>query len=256
MSRGGLFRILSAQKIDCAIQHSIRFLTDLICVGSFDWGGFVMVNLADSLILQSQSQLDSHQAPSDETTANQRLADEITIHYFEMKSSGKSDYTLPAYKRDNTLFPGMDKIEIVEAEKSRCSSLFEGAKWIGGVCSAYKWAPQCMPKEIPPAALIEWKKKTAEQYIFFGSKSHAEMVKELKLRYVSTCIGSMILGWTASHAVDRMLFPRDQYLEGSLIGDATGIGLAIVVPGWRNKALLVTASHLIGKTLDHWQQPH
>ena len=215
-----------------------------------------MVNLADSLILQCQSALDSRQALGDETTASQRLADELTCHYFEMESSGKVDHNLSVYKKDNPLFPGMDKIEIVEAEKSHCSALFEGAKWIGGVYSAYKWAPQCMPKEIPPAALIEWKKKTAEQYIFFGSKSHAEMVKELKLRYVSTCVGSMILGWTASHAVDRMLFARDQYLEGSLIGDAAGIGLAIVTPGWRNKALLVTASHLLGKTIDHWQQPH
>lgn len=214
-----------------------------------------MVSWADTMILQPQSRFESQQALSDETTLNQRLADEIAGHYFAMKSSGKCDSNLPVYKKDNQLLPGMDTIEIIEAEKSHSSAMFEGAKWIGGVCAAYKWAPQCMPKEIPPAGLIEWKKKTAEQHIVFGSKSHAETVKELKLKYVSTCVGSMILGWTASHALDRMLFAGDQYLEGTLMGDAAGIGLAIVVPGWRNKALLVTAAHLLGKTIDHGQQP-
>lgn len=213
-----------------------------------------MGSLADSLFEKPPFNHDSAELRPESVTLNQRLADEITSHYFESKGALLQRANLP-YKKDNPLLPGMDNVDIIEHEKKGFASRFELLKWAGGVAAASKFGPNCMPKEVAPAALLEWKKKTGEQHIVFGSQSHSEMIKELKLKYVATCIGGMAAGWAASHAIDVLLFPKDQYLEGTLMGDAAGIGLAIVVPGWRQKALFVAGTHLMGKSVDHFWQP-
>lgn len=214
-----------------------------------------MGSLADTLLQDSNFQPDSAEGQNSPIALHQRLADEIVSYYFGLRTPVKSEKHEPVYKQDNPLLSGLDRSEIGAIEKQQTTSLFEFGKWTGGICSAYKWGPACMPKEFSPAALLDWKRKTGEIYIAYGSKSHAETVKELKLKYVSTCIGSMILGWTASHAFDRLAFRDDQYLEGALIGDIAGIGLAIAVPGWRQKALMVFGTHVLGKAVDHCHQP-
>lgn len=214
-----------------------------------------MGSLADTLFEKPLFQPDPCSRQKEETTLNQFLADEIASKRFDVQHLPDRKKWVPTYMKDNPLLPGMDNFDIVDHEKQRWSSIFECTKWAGGVYAAYKWAPQFMPKEIPPSALIAWKKRTGEEHIVFGSKSHSELLKELKLKYIATCVGSMAVGWTANHALDRLLFPKDQYLEGTLLGDAAGIWLAIAVPGWRNKAMLVAGLHLAGKTVDHWQQP-
>jgi hypothetical protein len=197
----------------------------------------------------------------DSLTMNEHLADEIAHHCFEpmlaqKQESTSSRYkTAPPYLKDNPLLPGMDNVDIFEAEKTRTASMFECAKWAAGVYSSYKWAPQFLPEEVSTNALLGLKKKAGEEFIVFGSKTRSEILKELKLRYIATCVGSMVVGWTASHAMDRIMFPRDQYLEGTLVGDVVGIGLAIGIPNWRAKAMCVTGTHLLGKTIDHWRQP-
>ncbi len=213
-----------------------------------------MGSLADSLFEKPHFQPDSLEQRPEPVTVNQRFADEITNHYFALKASSPQRANLP-YEKDNPLLAGMDNADIIEHEKKRFASGFELLKWAGGVAAAGKFGPNCMPKEIPPAALLEWKKITGEQHIVIGSQSHSEMLKELKNKYVATCIGGMAAGWTASHAMDVLLFPKDQYLEATFVGDAAGIGLALVAPGWRQKALFVAGTHLLGKTVDHFWQP-
>jgi hypothetical protein len=223
-----------------------------------------MGNLAGTLFEKPLFQHDlEHQ---DSLTLNEHLADEIAHLCFEPVFAHKQENTstqcrtapyktAPPYLKDNPLLPGMDKIDIFEAEKTRTASMFECAKWAAGVYSSYKWAPQFLPEEVSANALLELKKKAGEEFIVFGGKSRSEILKELKLRYIATCVGSMVVGWTASHAIDRIIFPRDQYLEGTLVGDVVGIGLAIGIPNWRSKAMCVAGTHLLGKTVDHWRQP-
>lgn len=223
-----------------------------------------MGNLADTLFEKPlfQRELD-HQ---DSLTMNEHLADEIAHLCFEPVFAQKQENTSaqwktapyktpPPYLKDNPLLPGMDNIDIFEAEKTRTASMFECTKWAAGVYSSYKWAPQFLPEEVSTNALLGLKKKAGEEFIVFGSKTRSEILKELKLRYIATCVGSMAVGWTASHAMDRIIFPRDQYLEGTLVGDVVGIGLAIGIPNWRAKAMCVAGTHLLGKTIDHWRQP-
>lgn len=223
-----------------------------------------MGNLAGTLFEKPlfQKELDHH----DSLTMNERLADEIAHLCFEPVFAQKQENTsaqcktapyktLPPYLKDNPLLPGMDNIDIFEAEKTRTASIFECTKWAAGVYSSYKWAPQFLPEEVSSNALLGLKKKAGEEFIVFGSKSRSEILKELKLRYIATCVGSMVVGWTASHAMDRIIFPRDQYLEGTLVGDVVGIGLAIGIPKWRAKAMCVAGTHLLGKAVDHWRQP-
>ncbi len=213
-----------------------------------------MGSLADSLFEKPLFQPERQEQRAESITLNQRFADEIASHYFESKGLLLPRANLP-YQKDNPLLRGMDKVDIIEHEKKSFSSRFELLKWAGGIAAAGKFGPNCMPKEVSPTALLEWKKKTGEQHVVFGSQSHSEMVKELKLKYVATCIGGMAAGWAASHTLDSLLFSQDQYLEGTLVGDVAGIGLAIVVPGWRQKALYVAGTHLLGKTVDHFWQP-
>ncbi|PZM86131.1 MAG: hypothetical protein DKT66_01650 [Candidatus Melainabacteria bacterium] len=223
-----------------------------------------MGNLASTLFEKPLLQHDlDHQ---NSVTMNEHLADEIAHLCFEPMFAQKQENTsakyrtapyktAPPYLKDNPLLPGMDNIDIFEAEKTRTASIFECAKWTAGVYSSYKWAPQFLPEEVPTNALLKLNKKAGEEFIVFGSKSRSEILRELRLRYIATCAGSMAVGWAASHAIDRIMFPRDQYLEGTLVGDVAGIGLAIGIPKWRVKAMCVAGTHLLGKAIDHWRQP-
>ncbi len=194
--------------------------------------------------------------PGEKVSTNQRLADEMAGRFFHIEPAPyEGEKRIAPEMKNNPQLPGKDSHAIVDHEKERWSSIFECTKWAGGVVAAHRWAPQCMPSEVPPAALLQWKQKTGQHFIYFGGKTHAELVKEMKARYTAACIGSMVVGWTAGHVADRVFFPHDQYMEATLAGDIAGIAMAIAVPGWRSKALLVAGTHILGKTIDHWRQP-
>ncbi len=212
--------------------------------------------LADSLLVKPKEYFAScSEESSDVVTGNQILADRIVSHFFEpaLKHVPSANPQSP-YLSPNRQLPGKDSADIIEHEKERWSSIFECIKLGAGVFAAHRWAPQSMPK-VTAAAYLSTKNPTGVHQILYSGPSHAELVKEMKARYTATCVGGMAAGWVASHLADRVLFPHDQYMEATLAGDLSGIGLAIAVPGFPRKAALVAASHLLGKTIDHWRQP-
>lgn len=227
------------------------------------------MRLCDTLIESPPGyEYGAHRSHDCDTTFTQHFADGRAQHLFDsidFANYGRRNFDskAPAYncvpddaQRSYTHeLPATNPKAIIEHEKRVWSSRFECAKWLGGVYAAHRWAPQCMPPEISPT-LIDWQKEAGFQHLYFGGPTHSEVLKELKSRYVAKCIGSMALGWTASHLTDNILFPEDQYLEGTLVGDVSGIALAIKLTDWRRKALAVAATHFVGKTIDHWFQLH
>jgi len=177
------------------------------------------------------------------TSFNQRLADRAANRFFQLA------YEVTPVSRAQT-------DSITEHEKSRWTTILEAAKWTAGIYSAHRWGPQFVPPLQQPAALLDWKRKTGVDYIFVGGPTRAELAKQARNRYVALCMGSMAAGWTLSHITDRVVFPRDQYMEAGMAGDLAGIALGVMVPGWQRKTALIAGTHLIGKTIDHWRQPN
>jgi len=219
-------------------------------------GTYIRANWPETLgdtLMEKPPQFGSNESK----TRSQHLADDVVRRLFDVKVTAQPNpKPPPPYELPGPQIKERDAGAIVEHEKKSWSSRFECVKWAGGVYAAHRWAPQYMPAETPPAALLGWKKANGAQQIAFGGITHAELTKELKARYIATCIGSMAAGWTVSHAADDLFFSHDQYLEGTLACDVLGIGLAITVPDWRRKAVLVAGTHLLGRTIDHWRQPH
>jgi hypothetical protein len=212
--------------------------------------------LADSLLVKPKERFTSSSGEFSEVVSlNQLLADRIASHCFEPAlKHGRSANLQPPYLSPNRQLPGKDSADIIEHEKQRWSSIFECIKLGAGVIAAQRWAPQHMPK-VTPLAYLTAKNPTGVHQMLYSGPTHAELVREMKARYTATCVGGMAAGWFASHLADKILFPHDQYMEATLAGDLSGIGLAIAVPGFPKKAALVAASHLLGKTIDHWRQP-
>lgn len=209
--------------------------------------------LGDSLLVKPSEYCSSSEDFSETATFNQHLADRIAGRFFEMAFEHVS--SAPPYMSPNRQLPGKDSADIIEHEKERWSSVFQCLVAGAGVLAAHRWAPQCVPPKVTPLAFLPAKNPTGVHHMLYTGPTHAELVKEMKARYVATCVGGMAAGWAASYLSDRVLFPHDQYMEATLAGDLSGIGLAIVVPGFPKKAALVAATHLLGKTIDHWRQP-
>lgn len=183
----------------------------------------------------------------------QHLVDSVAIRQFSFKNIPARS----ALSEEPTAlkFEQSERESIIEHEKTRWTSIFETLKWGGGIYAAYRWAPQFMPPATAVDGLLTWKRQSGVDYIVFGGPTRSEILKQMKARYTVTCMGGMAAGWAASHVADQLCFARDQYMECAVAGDLAGIGLALVVPGWRQKAASVAASHLIGRAVDHWRQP-
>lgn len=176
---------------------------------------------------------------------HQHLADDTAVRQFSQKPE-------PGHIE----FAHSEKDLITERETARWSTIFETLKCTGGIYSAYRWAPDFMPPPPAPAGLLGWRKTAGVDRIVFGGPTRAEILKQMKAGYTASCMGGMVAGWTVSHLGDRLFFPREQYMEGAAAGDLAGLYMALIVPGWKQKTALVAATHLIGKSIDHWRQPN
>lgn len=190
-----------------------------------------------------------------EVKSNQHLADELTTTLFESYKSKSGDKNIAPYQQSNSQLCGADRDSIISHEKDRWSEIFCGAKIVGGILAAHRFAPSFLPQEIAKKGLLTYSKTTGMQYVVIGAPTPAQYLKELKGRYTASCIGGFAAGWTASAVGDAVFFPHEQYMEGSFVGDLSGIALGIMVPGWKTKTLLVTGAHMLGKWIDHYRQP-
>ena len=211
-----------------------------------------MPTLGEMLLESSPWQTTNSDDDCGLVSLHQHLADSAAARHFKYQNMP----CLQSLKQPPTEVAAADRESITELERARWSSIFETLKWGGGIYAAHRWAPEFMPPLPAPTGLLDWKRNAKIDRIVFGGPTKSEILKQMKARYTVTCMGGMVAGWTASHLADQLFFPRDQHMEYSIAGDLTGIGLALIVPGWKQKAALVTASHLIGKSIDHWRQPN
>jgi hypothetical protein len=211
-----------------------------------------MRTLGETLLESSPWQVKDLDDDSGPVSFHQHLADSAAARHFKCLNTAALDSLTQIPDK----FAAADRDSITELERARWSSIFETLKWGGGIYAAHRWAPEFVPPLPAPAGLLDWSRNAKIDRIVFGGPTKSEILKQMKARYTVTCMGGMVAGWTASHLADQLFFPRDQHMEGAIAGDLTGIAMALIIPGWKQKAALVTASHLVGKSLDHWRQPN